>query len=83
MFAAALSCTVPALTAGNRRYVVARLEALVPAVPPVLQAAPAFSLPSEMGGFLRALAGPGRRQGRWPEPYVAAVAEGLRRALGE
>ncbi|KAM6386996.1 interleukin-17 receptor C isoform 2-T2 [Pluvialis apricaria] len=82
-FAAALSCTVPALAAGNGRYVVARLEALVPAVPPALQAAPAFALPSEMGGFLRALAGPGQRRGRWPEPYVAAVAEGLRRALGE
>ncbi|XP_072732524.1 interleukin-17 receptor C [Ciconia boyciana] len=82
-FAAALSCAVPALAAGNGRYVVARLEALVPAVPPALRAAPAFALPSETGGFLRALAGPGRRQGRWPEPYVVAVAEGLRRAVGE
>ncbi|XP_075570555.1 LOW QUALITY PROTEIN: interleukin-17 receptor C [Pelecanus crispus] len=82
-FAAALSCAVPALTAGNGRYVVARLEALVPAVPPALRAAPAFALPSEMGGFLKALAGPGRRWGRWPEPYVAALAEGLRRAVGE
>ncbi|KAM6343973.1 interleukin-17 receptor C isoform 2-T2 [Alca torda] len=82
-FAAALSCTVPALAAGNGRYVVARLEALVPAVPPALRAAPAFALPSETGGFLRALAGGGSRRGRWPEPYVAAVAEGLRRALGE
>ncbi|KAM6059303.1 interleukin-17 receptor C isoform 2-T2 [Theristicus caerulescens] len=82
-FAAALSCAVPALMAGNGRYVVARLEALVPAVPPALRAAPAFALPSETGGFLRALAGPGRRWGRWPEPYVAAVAEGLRRAVGE
>ncbi|XP_054072566.1 interleukin-17 receptor C isoform X1 [Rissa tridactyla] len=82
-FAAALSCTVPALAAGSGRYVVARLEALVPAVPPALRAAPAFALPSEMGGFLRALAGAGRRRGRWPEPYVAAVAEGLRRALGQ
>ncbi|XP_074008380.1 interleukin-17 receptor C [Numenius arquata] len=83
VFAAALSCTVPALVAGNGCYVVARLEALVPAVPPALRAAPAFALPSEMGGFLRALAGPGHRRGQWPEPYVAAVAEGLRRALGE
>ncbi|XP_075014897.1 interleukin-17 receptor C [Calonectris borealis] len=82
-FAAALSCAVPALAAGNGRYVVARLEALVPAVPPALRAAPAFALPSEMGGFLRALAGPGRRRGRWLEPYVAAVAEGLQRAVGE
>ncbi|KAM6126470.1 LOW QUALITY PROTEIN: interleukin-17 receptor C [Phoenicopterus ruber ruber] len=82
-FAAALSCTMPVLAAGNGRYVVARLEALVPAVPPALRAAPAFALPSEMGGFLRALAGPGRCRGRWPEPYVAAVAEGLQRALGE
>ncbi|XP_075288755.1 interleukin-17 receptor C [Opisthocomus hoazin] len=78
VFAAALSCAVPALAAGNGRYVVARLEALVPAVPPALRAAPAFALPSETRGFLRALAGPWR--GRWPEPYVAAVAEGLRRA---
>ncbi|NWW43844.1 I17RC protein, partial [Pedionomus torquatus] len=83
VFAAALSCTMPALVAGNGRYVVARLEALVPAVPLALQAAPAFALPSEMGGFLRALAGPGRCQGRWPEPYVAVLAEGLERALGE
>ncbi|XP_068264999.1 interleukin-17 receptor C isoform X2 [Nyctibius grandis] len=82
-FAAALSCAVPALAAGNGCYVVARLEALVPAVPPVLRAAPAFALPSETWGFLRALAGRGRWWGRWPEPYVAAVAEGLRRAVGE
>ncbi|KAM6325274.1 interleukin-17 receptor C [Podargus strigoides] len=79
-FAAALSCAMPALVAGNRRYVVARLEALVPAVPPALRAAPAFALPSETGAFLRALAGSGRWRGRWLEPYVAAVAEGLRRA---
>ncbi|KAM6247961.1 interleukin-17 receptor C [Spheniscus humboldti] len=83
VFAAALSCAVPMLAAGNGRYVVARLEALVPGVPPALRAAPAFALPSEMGGFLRALAGPGRRRGRWPEPCVAAVAEGLQRAVGE
>ncbi|CAM9344707.1 unnamed protein product [Bubo scandiacus] len=83
VFAAALSCAVPALAAGNGRYVVVRLEASVPAVPPALRAAPAFALPSETGGLLRALAGPNRRRGRWPEPYVAAVAEGLRRALGE
>ncbi|XP_074735257.1 interleukin-17 receptor C [Strix uralensis] len=83
VFAAALSCAVPALAAGNGRYVVVRLEALVPAVPPALRAAPAFALPSETGGLLRALAGPNRRRGRWPEPYVVAVAEGLRRALGE
>uniref|UniRef100_A0A8B9FDN5 SEFIR domain-containing protein n=1 Tax=Amazona collaria TaxID=241587 RepID=A0A8B9FDN5_9PSIT len=80
-FAAALSCAVPALTAGNGRYVVARLEAVVPAVPAVLRAAPAFALPSETRGFLRALAAP-RCRGRWLEPYVAAVAEGLRRAMG-
>ncbi|KAM9272188.1 interleukin-17 receptor C [Cariama cristata] len=83
VFAAALSCAMPALAAGTGHYVVARLEALVPAVPPALRAAPAFALPSEMAGFLRALAGPGRWRGRWPEPYVAAVAEGLRRAVGE
>ncbi|KAM9226972.1 interleukin-17 receptor C [Leptosomus discolor] len=83
VFAAALSCAMPALSAGNGRYVVVRLEALVPAVPPALQAAPAFALPSETGGFLRALAGLRRWRGRWPEPYVAAVAEGLRRAVGE
>ncbi|GAB0194487.1 interleukin-17 receptor C [Grus japonensis] len=82
-FAAALSCAVPALAAGNGRYMVARLEALVPAVPPALRAAPAFALPSEMGGFLQALAGPSRQRGQWPEPYVAEVAEGLRRAVGE
>ncbi|XP_074770480.1 interleukin-17 receptor C [Athene noctua] len=83
VFAAALSCAVPALAAGNGHYVVVRLEASVPAVPPALRAAPAFALPSETGGFLRALAGQNRRRGPWPEPYVAAVAEGLRRALGE
>ncbi|XP_064309745.1 interleukin-17 receptor C [Phalacrocorax carbo] len=84
VFAAALSCAVPVLEAGNGgHYVVAWLEALVPAVPVALRAAPAFALPSETGGFLRALAGPGRWQGRWLEPYVAAVAEGLRRAVGE
>lgn len=83
VFAAALSCAVPALVAGNGRYMVARLEALVPTVPPALRAAPAFALPSETGGFLRALAGPGQRWGRWPEPYATAVAEGLRRAVGE
>ncbi|XP_057261517.1 interleukin-17 receptor C isoform X3 [Pezoporus wallicus] len=81
-FAAALSCAVPELAAGNGRYVVARLEALVPLVPPVLRAAPAFALPSETKGFLRALAAPWWR-GRWLEPYVAAVAGGLRRAVGE
>ncbi|KAM6256789.1 interleukin-17 receptor C isoform 2-T2 [Porphyrio hochstetteri] len=84
VFAAALSCAMPALAAGNGRYVVARLEALVPAVPPALQEAPAFALPSEMGGFLRALAGPGGwQQCQRLEPYVTAVAEGLRRAVGE
>ncbi|XP_033921748.1 interleukin-17 receptor C [Melopsittacus undulatus] len=81
-FAAALSCAVPALAAGNGRYVVARLEALVPVVPPVLRAAPAFALPTETMGFLQALAAP-RWGGRWLEPYVAAVAEGLQRAVGE
>ncbi|KAM6121284.1 interleukin-17 receptor C [Pterocles gutturalis] len=83
VFAAALSCAVPALVAGSGRYVVARLEALVPEVPPALRATPAFALPSETGGFLQALAGPHRPWGRWPEPYVTAVAEGVRRALGE
>ncbi|XP_069722237.1 interleukin-17 receptor C [Phaenicophaeus curvirostris] len=83
VFAAALSCAMPVLAAGSGRYVVARLEALVPAVPPALWAAPAFALPSETPGFLRALAGSGHRRDPWPEPYVAAVAEGLQRALGE
>ncbi|XP_051644478.1 interleukin-17 receptor C isoform X1 [Manacus candei] len=83
VFAAALSCAMPALAAGTGRYMVVQLEALVPAVPPALQAAPAFALPTEMGGFLQALVGPAWRQGRWPEPYVAAASEGLRRAVGE
>lgn len=83
VFAAALSCAMPALAVANGHYVVARLEALVPAVPPALRAAPAFTLPSEMEGFLQALAGPDRRRGSWPEPYVAAVAEALQRAVGE
>ncbi|XP_068010257.1 interleukin-17 receptor C isoform X2 [Melanerpes formicivorus] len=82
-FAAALSCAMPALASGNGRYVVVRLEALVPAVPQSLQAAPAFALPSETGRFLWALAGPGQRQSRQLEPYVAAVAKGLQQALGE
>lgn len=83
VFEAALSCAVPALASGDGRYVVARLEALVPAVPPALRTAPAFALPSEAGGFLRALAGPGRWRGSWLEPHAAAVAEGLRRAVRE
>lgn len=83
VFEAALSCAVPALASGDGRYVVARLEALVPAVPPALRAAPAFALPSEAGAFLRALAGPGQRRGGRLAPQAAAVAEGLRRALGE
>ncbi|KAM4769447.1 interleukin-17 receptor C [Cyanocitta cristata] len=83
VFAAALSCAMPGLAAAHGHYVVARLEALVPAVPPALRAAPAFALPSGMEGFLQALAGPARRRGRWPEPYVAAVAEALQRAVGE
>ncbi|XP_063268123.1 LOW QUALITY PROTEIN: interleukin-17 receptor C [Prinia subflava] len=83
VFAAALSCAMPVLAMANRHYVVARLEALVPAVPPALRAAPAFALPSQMEGFLQALAGPARHRGRWPEPYVAAVAEALQRAVGE
>ncbi|KAM4893691.1 interleukin-17 receptor C isoform 4-T4 [Sylvia borin] len=83
VFAAALSCAVPVLAMANGHYVVARLEALVPAVPPALRAAPAFALPSEMEGFLQALAGPARQRSRWLEPYVAAVAEALQRAVGE
>lgn len=83
VFAAALSCAMPGLAGDTGHYVVARLEASVPAVPPALRAAPAFALPSETGGFLRALAGPARHRGRWPEPYVAAVAEALQRAVGE
>ncbi|KAM6414029.1 LOW QUALITY PROTEIN: interleukin-17 receptor C [Rhynochetos jubatus] len=77
VFAAAMSCAVPALAAGAGRYVVARLEASVPEVPAALRAAPAFALPGEVAGFLRELTGSGRR------PEAAAVAEGLRRALGE
>lgn len=83
VFAAALSCTMPVLAMSNGHYVVARLEALVPAVPPALRAAPAFALPSEMEEFLRALAAPARQRGRWLEPYVVAVAEALQRAVGE
>ncbi|XP_056357685.1 interleukin-17 receptor C isoform X2 [Oenanthe melanoleuca] len=83
VFAAALSCAMPVLSAANGHYVVAWLEAMVPAVPPALQAAPAFALPSEMEGFLQALAGPARQRGRWLEPYVAAVADALQRAVGE
>uniref|UniRef100_A0A8C4XND7 Interleukin 17 receptor C n=1 Tax=Falco tinnunculus TaxID=100819 RepID=A0A8C4XND7_FALTI len=83
VFAAALSCAMPALVVGSGHYVVARLEASVPVVPPALQTAPAFALPSETGAFLRALAGPRQRRGWWPEPYVVAVAEGLQRAVGE
>lgn len=83
VFAAALSCVVPVLAMASGHYVVARLEALVPAVPPALWAAPAFALPSEMEGFLQALAAPARQRGQWLEPYVAAVAEALQRAVGE
>ncbi|XP_064287807.1 LOW QUALITY PROTEIN: interleukin-17 receptor C [Passer domesticus] len=83
VFAAALSCAVPVLAAARGRYVVARLEAVVPAVPAALRAAPAFALPSDMEGFLQALAGPARRRGRCPEPRVAAAAEALQRAVGE
>lgn len=83
VFAAALSCAVPVLAMANGRYVVARLEASVPAVPPALRAAPAFALPSEMEGFLQALAGPARHRSRWLQPHVAAVAEALQRAVGE
>ncbi|XP_068058127.1 interleukin-17 receptor C isoform X1 [Anomalospiza imberbis] len=83
VFAAALSCAMPVLAVASGHYVVARLEALVPAVPPALRAAPAFALPSEMEGFLQALAGPARQRGRCLEPNVAAVAEALQRAVGE
>ncbi|XP_062356473.1 interleukin-17 receptor C isoform X1 [Cinclus cinclus] len=83
VFAAALSCAMPVLMVASGHYVVAWLEALVPAVPPALRAAPAFALPSEMEGFLQALAGPARQRGRWLQPYVAAVAEALERAVGE
>uniref|UniRef100_A0A8C3QEL4 Interleukin 17 receptor C n=1 Tax=Cyanoderma ruficeps TaxID=181631 RepID=A0A8C3QEL4_9PASS len=83
VFAAALSCAMPVLAMASGHYVVARLEVLVPAVPPALRAAPAFALPSEMEGFLEALAGPARQRGRWLEPYVEAVAEALQRAVGE
>ncbi|XP_021265701.1 interleukin-17 receptor C [Numida meleagris] len=79
-FAAALSCAIPVLSAGTGCYVVARLEPTVTSVPQVLQAAPAFVLPSEAVGFLQALAG--RRACRL-EPHAAAVAERLRRALRE
>ncbi|XP_042692177.1 interleukin-17 receptor C, partial [Centrocercus urophasianus] len=79
-FAAALSCAIPVLSAGAGRYVVARLEPAVTSVPQVLRAAPAFVLPSEAVGFLQALAG---RRGCRLEPHAAAVAERLRRALGE
>lgn len=83
VFAAALSCAMPVLVAANGHYVVARLEALVPAVPPALRAAPAFAVPSEVEGFLQALAGPAQQRGRCLEPYVAAVAEALQRAVGQ
>uniref|UniRef100_A0A8C3VFN4 Interleukin 17 receptor C n=1 Tax=Catharus ustulatus TaxID=91951 RepID=A0A8C3VFN4_CATUS len=83
VFAAALSCAMPVLAVSSGHYVVAWLEALVPAVPQALWAAPAFALPSEMEGFLQALAGPARHRGRWLEPYVAVVAEALERAVGE
>ncbi|KAM8799634.1 interleukin-17 receptor C [Eudromia elegans] len=76
-FAAALACAVPALAAGGGRYAVARLEAAVAAVPRVLRAAPAFALPSQADGLLRALARPPRRM----EPRVAQAAARLRRAL--
>ncbi|XP_064375109.1 interleukin-17 receptor C isoform X2 [Dromaius novaehollandiae] len=76
-FAAALACVLPALAAGSGRYVVARLEAAVPAVPRALRAAPAFALPSQAPALLRALAGRGRRT----EPQVARAAARLRRAL--
>ncbi|XP_072203636.1 interleukin-17 receptor C [Excalfactoria chinensis] len=78
-FAAALSCAIPALSAGTGRYVVARLDPTV-SVPQVLRAAPAFVLPGEAAGFLQALAG---RRGCRLERYAAAVSERLRRALRE
>ncbi|XP_059712599.1 LOW QUALITY PROTEIN: interleukin-17 receptor C [Haemorhous mexicanus] len=83
VFAAALSCTMPLLAVAHGHYVVARLEALVPAVPPALRAAPAFALPSEVERFLQALAGPARQRHRCLEPYIVAVAEALQRAVGE
>ncbi|OXB78677.1 UNVERIFIED_CONTAM: hypothetical protein H355_002642 [Colinus virginianus] len=76
----ALSCAIPVLSARTGRYVVARLEPMVTSVPQVLRAAPAFVLPSEAVGFLQALSG---RRGCRLEPHAAAVAERLRRALGE
>ncbi|XP_066859471.1 interleukin-17 receptor C [Anser cygnoides] len=79
-FAAALSCAVPVLAAGGGRYVVARLEAAVAAVPPVLRAAPAFALPSQAGRLLRALAG---RRGPGLRPLEAELRRRLRGALGE
>ncbi|XP_062441886.1 interleukin-17 receptor C, partial [Rhea pennata] len=81
-FAAALSCVVPALAAGGGRYVVAWLEAAVPAVPRALRNLPTFALPSQATALLRALAVPGpRRRRRWLEPHVARAAARLQRAL--
>nr|XP_038041828.1 interleukin-17 receptor C [Anas platyrhynchos] len=79
-FAAALSCAVPVLAAGGGRYVVARLEATVAAVPPVLRAAPAFALPSQAGRLLRVLAG---RRNPGLRPLEEALRRRLRGALGE
>lgn len=84
-FAASLSCVLPDFLQGRAagRYIGVCFDGLLPpdAVPALFHAAPLFSLPSQLPGFLGALQGRGASQRRRLGQRAEHVARALRSAL--
>lgn len=85
-FAASLSCVLPDFLQGRApgRYVGACFDGVLAldAVPALFRAAPLFSLPSQLRGFLGALQGPRAAHPGHLEDGAEQVASALRPVLG-
>ncbi|XP_008853167.1 interleukin-17 receptor C isoform X3 [Nannospalax galili] len=84
-FAASLSCVLPDFLQGRAAgsYIGVCFDGLLPpdAVPALFRAAPLFSLPSQLPGFLGALQGRSASQPGWLRERAEHVARTLRPAL--
>ncbi|XP_077180980.1 interleukin-17 receptor C [Paroedura picta] len=88
-FLASLNCVMPDFLAGKARghYTVACFEELLPAteIPGLFHSVPVYQLPSQLFGFLSALAGPrlGREQRSSLRRQVVWIGKSLERAVEE
>ncbi|KAJ7317147.1 hypothetical protein JRQ81_003309 [Phrynocephalus forsythii] len=89
-FLASLNCVLPDFLAGKAkdRYLVACFEELLPTdeIPLLFHAVPVFALPSQLFGFLQALAGPRGRDNKQRcelKRHAVWISQSLERAVRE